>query len=132
MFIPLVMEKPGSDAAGRLWYEADHVVSLRLIYPEARAALGQAERIDRVSPHVQPVLVEDVESLYLQLDRMDIDEALVRRAGDLAQQFGLRGYDAVHLAGAERLNDPQVVLVAGDGDLRDAATDLGLAVAGSG
>lgn len=128
-FIPLVIEEPGSQVAGRLWDEADHVVSVRLIYVEARAALAQAQRMRRVTRRRLPRLVEAVGSLYVQLDRMDVDEALVRRAGELAQQFGLRGYDAVHLAGAERLADSELVLVAGDGLLLDAATKLGIAVA---
>ena len=52
-----------------------------------------------------------------------------RRAGDLADQLGVRGYDAVHLAAAETLADPDLVVVAGDSRLCDAATALGLAVA---
>lgn len=128
-FIPLVVDEPGSDVAARLWDEADHVVSVRLIYAEARAALAQAQRMGRVTRRQLPRLVADVGSLYSQLDRMDLDETLVRRAGDLAERFGLRGYDAVHLAGAERLNEEQLVLVAGDGSLLEAATDLGVAIA---
>lgn len=128
-FIPLVVDEPGSEVAARLWDGADHVVSVRLIYAEARAALAQAQRMGRVTRGQLPRLVADVGSLYSQLDRMEIDEALVRRAGDLAERFGLRGYDAVHLAGAERLNEDQLVLVAGDGSLLEAATDLGVAVA---
>lgn len=128
-FVPLLIEEPGSESAGRLWDEADHLVSVRLIYAEARAALAQAERMGRVTRRQLPRLAEDADSLYAQIDRLDVDESLVRRAGDLAEQFALRGYDAIHLAGAERLRDPELVLVAGDGPLLDAATELGLAVA---
>jgi uncharacterized protein len=127
--IPLVVEEPGSEAAGRLWVEADHVVSVRLIYAEARAALAQAARMERVTRGELPRLVANVDSLYAQLDRLDVDEVLVRHAGELAQEHGLRGYDAIHLAGAERLRDPELVLVAGDGPLVGAAAELGLAVA---
>lgn len=128
-FVPLLLEEPGSKAAGRLWDEADHLVSVRLIYAEARAALAQAERMGRITPRQLPGLAKDADSLYAQIDRLDVDESLVRRAGDLAQQFALRGYDAMHLAGAERLRDPELVLVAGDGPLLNAATELALAVA---
>ena len=31
------------------------------------------------------------------------DERVLRRAGELAERFGLRGYDSVHLAAAESL-----------------------------
>jgi hypothetical protein len=39
----------------------------------------------------------------------------------LAEVRRLRGYDAVHLAAAERVRDPDVVVTAGDGTLLDAA-----------
>jgi hypothetical protein len=42
---------------------------------------------------------------------------------------GLRGYDAVHLAAADRIRDPDVVVVAGDHALLDAASAEGLAIA---
>ena len=127
--LPLVVEEPGSEVAGRLWDAADRLVSVRLIYAEARAALAQAQRMGRVTPRQLPGLVADVASLYAQIDRADIDEPTVRRAGDLAESFGLRGYDAVHLASAERLESGELVLVAGDVPLLDAATELGIAVA---
>lgn len=128
-FLPLVIEEPGSESAGRLWDEADRLLSVRLLYPEARAALAQAERTGRLTRRQLSRLVNDVDALYAQVDRLDVDEVLVRRAGGLAQEFGLRGYDAVHLAGAERLRDPEMVLAAGDGALLNAAVELGLAVA---
>lgn len=128
-FIPLVIEESGSETAGRLWDEADRLVSVRLLYAEARAALAQAARTGRLTREQLPRLVKDVDALYAQIDRLEADDLLVRRAGHLAQELGLRGYDAVHLAGAERLQDPDLVLVAGDGPLLGSATELGLAVA---
>lgn len=70
-----------------------------------------------------------IDTLYAQLDLMEIDDRLVRRAGELAQGFGLRGYDAVHLAGAERLDDAEVVLAAGDTASLEAAVKLSIHVA---
>jgi len=60
---------------------------------------------------------------------VSIDEALVRRAAELAEAHGLRGYDAVHLAGAERAADGDFVVVAGDRALLAAAAAVGLSVA---
>lgn len=127
--IPLLVEEPGSATAARLWDDADRVVSVRLAYAEARAALARAERMGRITAPDLTTLVGQVDSLDAQLDHLEIDQRLVRRAGDLAQQHGLRGYDAIHLAGAERLDDPDLVLAAGDGPLLDAATALGISVA---
>lgn len=59
---------------------------------------------------------------------MGVDEALVRRAGELADEVALRGYDAVHLASAASLG-PATSLVSWDDDLRRAAERTGLAIA---
>jgi hypothetical protein len=47
----------------------------------------------------------------------------------LAEQMALRGYDAVHLAGAMAISDPDTILVAGDHHLCQAAQRLNLNVA---
>lgn len=127
--LPVLIEEPGSTVAARLWDEAERVLSVRLLYPEARAALAQAVRVGRIPSRSLPALVDAFESLYAQLDQMEIDDTLVRRAGNLAEDHGLRGYDAVHLAGAERVNGTDVVLAAGDAALLEAARSLGISVA---
>jgi hypothetical protein len=63
------------------------------------------------------------------MDNVEASEAVVHRAGVLAEAHALRGYDAVHLAAAEALGGQEVILVAGDGALCQAAEALGLAVA---
>lgn len=96
---------------------------------EARAALAQAARLGRVAEDDLAVAIEELGSLYDQLDLLEVDDLLVRRAGELAQRFALRGYDGVHLAAAERVQNGTTVMVAGDGDLCAAAEGIGLAVA---
>ena len=126
--LPLLIDEPGSARAGRLWDEADHVVSVRLIYVEARAALAQARRLGRLAEGQLVGLVGELDDLYAQLDRIGVDETLVRRAGVLAQEHALRGYDAVHLAAVERVAGEDAVLVSGDVELCAAAQELGIAV----
>ena len=126
--VPLLVEEPGSRRAARLWDEAERVVSVRLVYAEARAALAAAVRAGRLRRRQLAGLVQDLELLYGQLDRVAVDDALVRRAGVLAEEHALRGYDAVHLAAAERIADTETVLASGDRDLCHAAHALGLAV----
>ena len=126
--IPLLVAEPGSVPAERVWEEAEHVVSVRLVYAEARAALAQAARAGRLDADDHVVAAAELDALYRQLDLIEIDDRLVRRAGALAEQHALRGYDAVHLAGVERLIDEDLVLVAGDQALCDAGRSLGLAI----
>lgn len=60
---------------------------------------------------------------------LGVDEALARRAGELAFEHALRGYDAVHLASALALGAAETILVTWDRDLSSAAVAAGIAVA---
>jgi uncharacterized protein len=126
--VPIIIEEASSLAASRLWDEADRVISSRLLYVEGRAALAMARRMDRFGDAELRVAVEDFESLHRQLDVVEITEGLVCEAGSLAERFALRGYDAVHLASAQLVNDPDMVFAAGDRTLLGAAQALGIAI----
>jgi predicted nucleic acid-binding protein len=125
--VPIIIEEPTSSIASRLWDEADRVVSSRLVYAEGRAALAMARRMDRVDDDELRVAVEDFEAVHQQLDIVEVTESLVRNAGSLAEQFTLRGYDAVHLASAQLVHDPDIVFAASEKNLLKTAQALGLA-----
>jgi predicted nucleic acid-binding protein len=127
--VPIVIEEPSSMVASRLWDEADRVVSSRLTYAEGRAALAMARRLDRIDERGLREAVDDFESLHDQLDVIDITEGLIREAGGLAEQLNLRGFDAVHLASARLVDDPEMVLAAGVQNLLTAARAVGIATA---
>jgi uncharacterized protein len=127
--VPLLIAEPGSARAATLWDGADRVVSVRLIYPETRAALAQAERLGRLTARQLRDAVTEFDSLFEEIDLIEVDDALARRAGELAEVRQLRGYDAVHLAAAVRVHDPNVVVIAGDRALLEAATAEGMTVA---
>lgn len=127
--IPLIIDERGSARAGRVWDAAEHVASVRLIYAEARAALAHAARSGRFGRGQLRQTVTALDELYAQLDLIAVDDPVVHRAGELAEHHALRGYDAVHLAAAERVADETSVLAAGDRRLCTAARALGLAVA---
>jgi len=126
--VPLLVDEAGSEQAARLWEEAERVATARLLYAEARAALALANRMDRIDNRALRRSVAELERLYQQMDKVETSEAVVRRAGALAETHGLRGYDAVHLASAEALAGAEAVFVAGDRPLCRAATAIGLAV----
>ena len=65
--------------------------------------------------------------LWGGIERVTVTAPLVQRAGDLAEEHGLRGYDAVHLASFEEVADAEAVLVAADGGLIAAARARGFA-----
>ena len=127
--VPLLVAEAGSERAASLWNSSDRVVSVRLLYPETRAALAQAERLGRVTTRNLRAAVDELDALLAEMDIIEVDEALARRAGDLSEAHRLRGYDAVHLAAAERIRDSEVVLVAGDAALLEAGSATGIAIA---
>ncbi|MGH9267892.1 MAG: type II toxin-antitoxin system VapC family toxin, partial [Acidimicrobiales bacterium] len=112
--VPLLVAEAGSARAAILWDEADRAVSIRLVYPEGRAALAQAQRLGRLTVRQLRAAVRELGARYQELDLVELDDVLARRAGHLAELHGLRGYDAVHLAAADRARDPDLVVVAGD------------------
>jgi len=73
--------------------------------------------------------VAELEALNAELVVVGVDEALAQRAGRLADERALRGYDAVHLASALALGPRNTILVTWDHGLSNAAADEGLAVA---
>lgn len=130
--VPLLVVETGSARAAALWDGADRVVSARLVYPEGRAALAQAHRLGRLTARQLRVAVGELDARYGELDLVEIDDGLARHAGRLAGTHGLRGYDAVHLAAADRLREPDLVVVAGDAALLTAAAAEGMTIAAVG
>ncbi|MFZ4812525.1 MAG: type II toxin-antitoxin system VapC family toxin [Ilumatobacteraceae bacterium] len=127
--VPLIIEEATSPTCRRLWNDATRVASSRLLYPETRAALARAERLGRLTTRQLATAVGELESLIEQIDVIEVSPDIAHAAGELAQRFGLRGYDAVHLAAALAMNDDDVVLVTGDHDLASAAKAAGMATA---
>jgi len=126
-----VLEEEGSDLAKRLWNSPYLGAASVLVYPEARAALAAARRSGRLAERAYARALQDFEEKYEDLTTVGVDAQLVQSAGDQAESFGLRGYDAVHLATALALGEEEVVVVTWDGDLSGAAESAGLAVAGA-
>lgn len=127
--VPLLVDEGGTIAAQEIWLGADRLASIRLARVEARAALAQAARAARISAEHLRSSTQDLEGLFVQLDLADVDDTLVRQAAELAQAQALRAYDAVHLAAALQVAEPDLVLVAGDRALLAAAESVGLMVA---
>jgi len=100
-----------------------------LIYPEGRAALAAARRSGRLGDKDHARALADFEDVVSDLALIGVDEPLARNAGALAEEFELRGYDAVHLATALALGENEPTLVTWDGDLAEAANEAGLPVA---
>lgn len=67
-----------------------------------------------------------IEAYMADADLLEVTSAVARQAGELAEEHGLRAYDAVHLATVDGVADENTVLVATDADLVRAALARGI------
>jgi uncharacterized protein len=125
--VKLLIDEVGTTAAGRIWDEADVLTVIRVGHVEARAALAAARQQRRISADVFRDAVTGLELLWSQVSVVEIDEHLMRLAGDLATAYSLRGYDALHLAAAQAVGAD--VFSSSDWKLCAAALSCGLHVA---
>jgi uncharacterized protein len=103
------------------------LVTSRLAYVEVRAGLAAARRAGRMTVVSHDRAVGHFDRVWLEYGVIEIDPALGFRAADVAEQYGLRAGDAIHLASALEIGD-DVSVVALDRRLRVAASAAGLVV----
>ena len=130
--VKLFIREAGSDvvfdAVERSTAQATHL----LAYAEACAVFARLERETARRGWFEQ-LRGALDRAWRDLDVLLPDETLVRRAGTLAQLFGLRGFDSIHLAAAEAINRPgEMTFVCFDRRLAAAAREAGLSALGAG
>lgn len=96
----LYAEEEGTVTVERAIDEAEAVATSVVAYAEARAALARKLREGVFSSEEHREAVEALDEDWETLDTPDVTDDLVRRAGALAEEHALRGFDAIHLASA--------------------------------
>jgi predicted nucleic acid-binding protein len=93
---------PESDSAlmKQLVDTAELSSTSRITCAEARAAFARKRREQAVPLRDYRTMVQDFDNDWETFFIVDVSDALIKRAGQLAETFALRGYDAVHLASA--------------------------------
>jgi predicted nucleic acid-binding protein len=125
--LKLLIDEVGSDRAERVWDAADTLASVSLIVVEARAALAAATRGARLTTQQHEQAKDELSALTGDLHLAAVTDDLISRAANLADDEGLRGDDAVHLAAALHLGAS--ILTSADEALCDAAGRNGMHVA---
>ena len=101
--VKLYVHERGSAAVGRSVQTARHVTTSRVSYPEARSALARSARQGSLGLEGLRRAVSALEADMGSLVVVELDEGIARRAGELAERHGLRGFDAIHIASAIEL-----------------------------
>jgi predicted nucleic acid-binding protein len=133
--VKLLIQEPGSDV---VWAAVGAVapVTSRITYAEARAALARRERELTLLHEGDWTMARDNLVAYWRLLRViEVTQPVVEMAGDLADTFGLRGYDAVQLASAQQVavaGGEDLCFVSFDRRLNRAAHVLGMSLVAQG
>ncbi len=109
--------------------EAEIIATCRVAYPEMIAALNRRLRTGDLSRVDYDRLTKTFASEWRHFAAVDFDEIA---AGRLAEKYGLRGFDAVHLSACKLLSSvegtPSVAFSSFDEKLNAAATGEKLTV----
>jgi uncharacterized protein len=108
--VKLVVEEDGSDLVAELWDNCDAALSSRLAYPEVRAALAASGRNHDLGAGDLLTAERAWEEFWGATRPVELTPAVEQHAGQLAKSHALRGADAVHLASALAVNDPDLVV----------------------
>lgn len=121
----------GSERVAGLMVRGGLVATATIAYAEVFAALARRHREGALSRAAYATVQRRFAREWDAYVRVDLVEAVLRRARDLVHRHPLRAYDAVHLGTAldlqEALGEP-VTLIAADSRLLDAASSEHLAV----
>lgn len=120
-FVKLLLDESGSDLAVDLWDGCDAAFSSRIAYPEMRAALAAAARNHDLDNHDLAVAEQTWEQYWAAIRPVELTPAVEREAGALASLHALRGADAIHLASARAIEDPNLVMAVWDRRLHAGA-----------
>ena len=128
--LKLYIVESGSEALKARVVEVEAVAVCRVAWAEAHAALSRrAREVPGDAPVIEQAkaaLVQDWPHFVV----MEVDQALVERAGNYADTFALRGYDSIQLAAAfeaGRIAQSPICFACFDARLNKAADVLGMA-----
>lgn len=103
--VKLDVDEPLASVVHAAVAEAAACCSHLIAYAEVRAALAKAVRLKRETPEDLALHKGEFDEDWERFRVVSVTEASVRRAADLAERFGLRGYDSAHLAAAEAVRE---------------------------
>lgn len=128
------VDEPGSVWVRNILSDSTHsIFTSQIALPEVGAAMAILHRQRKIRREQRDKalnrFLSDTSGWYI----LDVNQKIVEMATRLTQQHPVKGYDAVHLASALRLNfvikglTPTIILVSGDKQLLRSAQAEGLA-----
>jgi predicted nucleic acid-binding protein len=116
--VKLYVTESGSEIVRQLAGEASVVATSVVAYAETRAALARLRRDGGLTAAKLRSVKREFEEQWPAYLTLDASDTLCRAAGELAEQYRLRGFDSIHLA-----TFGEVLRRAGTGDTRFSSFD---------
>lgn len=105
------------------------IVVSQLTWVEMCAALGLKQRTRQIDAPQAIQALQELRDEWDRYSKLAVDQTLISTAGELALTFGLRAYDSLQLASAQRAHSQAgntLAFVCFDKQLNAAATALGI------
>jgi uncharacterized protein len=127
--VKLLIDEDEFEIADDVFDTTDDLYTCRIAYPEARAAIAAASRASRLDDAERDRARSALDVfVWPELLVIEVTPELAAKAGDLAEEWSLRGFDAVHLAAAVEVAGEDLVLATWDRRLWHAAQAAGVRV----
>lgn len=101
----LYLDEEGSEVVHEAVEEAEGVATSTVTYAEARAAFARRRRTGDLDEEGLGSLVVAFDGDWRSYVRLTVSNLVAYRAGEMAERYALRGFDAIHLASAARLGE---------------------------
>lgn len=103
--VKLYLAEGGSEAAHEAVEDAEGVATSTVAYAETRAAFARRERIGDLDNEGLRQATTALDRDWRSFVRLAVSNLVAYRAGEMAERYALRGFDAIHLASASRLGE---------------------------
>lgn len=126
--IKLYADEPGAAGTRAASKIAVGRFTSMVAYAEMRSAFARKHRFGDITTTELERYKSEFERDWLAFEAFPLDERRARRAGELAETYALKGFDAVHLASAEffHLTLGAITFACFDSDLSRAASACGM------
>lgn len=102
--VKLYLAEPDRETVLNAVREASQVATSMVAYAEARAAFARRLREGSLTIEDHRRIVHAFNRAWDVYDRVPVSETVAYSAGNIAERYALRGYDAIHLASAVTLD----------------------------
>ena len=130
----LFVTEQHSNAIQKLASESARVIVSQLTWAEMCAGLALKQRTNQVDAQIANTALARLRAEWPRYTRLGVDEELMIESGNLSLKLGLRAYDSVQLASAQRVHKQlgsNLTFCCFDKQLNATATALGIQVIAS-